>query len=259
MFEYNSSDKDYADDVTFKVTVTDRLTLDENSTVAPTAASGVNVKVKRTIKANEWSTICLPFNMTKANADAVFGSDVKVATYKNYTAVIDESTLIPSAITMNFETYTMNALKPMKAGTPYLIKTTKDIESFDLDGVNISETTTDVTGIETTYELNGKFKGTLAKTKVPEKCLFISGNKFYYSEGKTNIKAFRGWFELQAVLNEAVSFDAPIYINLDGETTGVKTMKAVDNENYYDLQGRRVSEPTKKGLYIRGNKKVFIK
>ena len=127
MFEYNSSDKDYADDVTFKVTVTDRLTLDENSTVAPTAASGVNVKVKRTIKANEWSTICLPFNMTKANADAVFGSDVKVATYTNYTAVIDESTLIPSAITMNFDTYTMSALKPMKAGTPYLIKTTKDI------------------------------------------------------------------------------------------------------------------------------------
>ena len=32
----------------------------------------------------------------------------------------------------------------------------------------------------------------------------------------------------------------------------------MDNEGVYDLQGRRVENPTK-GLYIRGNKKVIIK
>ena len=29
-------------------------------------------------------------------------------------------------------------------------------------------------------------------------------------------------------------------------------------ENWYDLQGRRVEKPTR-GLYIKGNKKVFVK
>ena len=72
------------------------------------------------------------------------------------------------------------------------------------------------------------------------------------------MKGFRAYFTLKDVLADVASADARIFISLD-DATGVKTMKAVDNENYYDLQGRRVSEPTKKGLYIRGNKKVFIK
>ena len=81
----------------------------------------------------------------------------------------------------------------------------------------------------------------------------------WYSDGKTKIKAFRGYFQFKNILASAQGdFSSRIFISFD-ETTGVKTMKAVDNENVYDLQGRRVSEPTKKGLYIRGNKKVFIK
>ena len=90
--------------VPFKVTVTDRITLDENSTTAPMARTGVNVTVKRTIKAGEWSTICLPFAMTKDQADAAFGSDAIIKQYTNYTADIDENTLIPQAITLNFST-----------------------------------------------------------------------------------------------------------------------------------------------------------
>ena len=99
MFEYNQSDKDYADDVTFMVKVVNRITLDENSTLPPVAHEGVNVKVVRTIKANEWSTVCLPFAMNLTKAKAAFGDDVQVRKYANYTAVIDEITLVPSAIT----------------------------------------------------------------------------------------------------------------------------------------------------------------
>ena len=43
-----------------------RLLLDETSTTAPEVATGVDVRVKRTINANEWSTICLPFAMSTA-------------------------------------------------------------------------------------------------------------------------------------------------------------------------------------------------
>ena len=55
------SHKDPVADVPFKVNVVERHTvvLDELATVVPTAVQNVDVTVKRTIKANEWSTICL--------------------------------------------------------------------------------------------------------------------------------------------------------------------------------------------------------
>ena len=64
----------------------------------------------------------------------------------------------------------------------------------------------------------------------------------------------------KAYLNIAVAAGAPV-LNLNfGDTTGIKT---IDNsqltiDNVYDLQGRRVAQPTK-GLYIVNGRKVVIK
>ena len=128
-----------------------------------------------------------------------------------------------------------------------------------MDGVTISATADDVSGKETNYDLAGKFKGVLAKTKVPDKGLFISGNKFYYSTGNTNIMAFRGWFELAAILNEEVA-TSRICFNFD-EATGIQKVNgnSVNMEDTYDLQGRRVTKALKKGLYIKNGKKTVIK
>ena len=266
LFTPVEGEKKSLDDVTFTIKIIEndgRIKFNENSTKLPkyTAGEKYNVTMVRTIKAGQWSTICLPFNMTKTDAETVFGNDVQVKTYKGYTAVIDETTLIPSEITVNFETYTMSSLKPLKAGTPYLIKTSKNVESFDVDNVTLVAETNDVTGNETNYELDGKFKGVLAKTTVPNKGLFISDNKFYYSTGNTTIKAFRGWFNLQAVYNEAVVVEAPVFFSFDGngETTGIKNVQQTTGDNkYYNLSGQSVENPGK-GLYIQNGKKVIIK
>ena len=50
-------------------------------------------------------------------------------------------------------------------------------------------------------------------------------------------------------------------IVIDGETTGIneiETMRNVDNENVYDLMGRKVQKPSKKGLYISNGHKVVV-
>jgi len=50
-------------------------------------------------------------------------------------------------------------------------------------------------------------------------------------------------------------------LSLDDETTGVQELKNSRIEklkSYYDLQGRKVAQPTK-GLYIVNGKKVIIK
>ena len=73
------------EDVTFTVTIGDpadtHVVLDETSTTAPVASGGaVDIMVKRTIKANEWSTLVLPFNMTEAQVKEALGSEQRDGT-----------------------------------------------------------------------------------------------------------------------------------------------------------------------------------
>lgn len=50
-----------------------------------------------------------------------------------------------------------------------------------------------------------------------------------------------------------------IGIDFGGETTGIKNVHNVQSESYYDLQGRCIAQPTRKGIYIRNGKKIIIK
>jgi hypothetical protein len=48
---------------------------------------------------------------------------------------------------------------------------------------------------------------------------------------------------------------------LDGEPTGIENVSGDAGEAdavYYDLQGRRITKPTVKGVYIMNGKKVVI-
>lgn len=44
---------------------------------------------------------------------------------------------------------------------------------------------------------------------------------------------------------------------IDGETTGIASVvKSGEEEVWYNLQGQRISKPTRKGVYILNGKKV---
>jgi hypothetical protein len=79
---------------------------------------------------------------------------------------------------------------------------------------------------------------------------YKAGTSYNPSEGKA-------YLELPTTTSGAPSLS----IELDGETTGIKVINLEENENngqVYDLQGRRVAEPTK-GIYIVNGKKVIVK
>lgn len=254
--------------VTFKVIVSDRLILDEESEILATAQTGVNVTVLRSIKAGEWSTICLPFNMTKSKANSAFGSTAKYAQFDGWTLDdYDEETATPTSITLKFKSFTPASIgTALQAGTPYLIWVDSekgDINSFDVPSVNIVTTVTDILKagfLGEEYLPNGKFTGTLAKTTIPKYGIFLSGNKLYYSQGSTVTKGFRGWIELPYAIGKAIETDAPIYIDVDGSTTKIDAIQLIPNDGYYyDLNGMKIENPTKKGVYIHNGKKVVIK
>lgn len=61
-------------------------------------------------------------------------------------------------------------------------------------------------------------------------------------------------------LAEMPAFDIELEVEYEDETTAIISIKngQVDSVTYYDLQGRRVAQPTK-GLFIVNGKKVVVK
>ena len=250
--------------ITFNVKITEKTytILDETSTTAPVASGGpVDIKVKRTIKANEWSTLVLPFDMTEAQLKEALGSDVKLAKFKDYKAEYTGDDV--TGLTVNFEA--TNLSDGFYANYPYLVKTSKDITEFfvtatiDPDEEDaVAEFTNEKTGPK--KEVYGKLIGTYhAGDAIPADGLFLSGNKFWYSTGKTIIKAFRAYFMLNAVLSRVA--EAKVRFIVGEDATAIEGITPyMEDGVWYTLDGRQLNgKPTEKGVYIVNNKKVIIK
>lgn len=241
--------------------------LDETSTIAPVASSGaVKAEVKRTIKGEEWSTICLPFAMTGDQVKAAFGDDVLLSDYTGwsdeYASEEDEN---PSKITVQFTR--LNAANGMEANHPYIIRTSKDITDFEADGVTISpeEEPTVSTGSKRKHDVGSFIGNYVADFTVPEATLFIANNQFWYSVGKTKMKAYRGYFEFEDVLKSYYddTSSAKIDFSFD-EATGIKAVS--NNESKKDVYtidgifvGKGISKSLPKGVYIQNGRKFVIK
>ncbi len=253
---------------TFVVKTSDKWVLDENSAALPVVSSApVDILVKRTIKANQWSTICLPFDMTKAQVEEVFGSDVKIAFFDADNGGVVKVTGNPvESIEVEFKSY--NYVDGLLYGcSPYLIRTSQDISEFEvkaqiyIDEEYLTAEYTAGSRPKKTYGFYGKLA---AGTVIPENGLFLSGNEFWYSTGKTVMKGFRGYFQFTDVVPKSSS--AKVTFIVDGEATSIDGMNikyAVDG--VYDLSGRKIQlkdgdlNKLQKGVYIIDGKKVTIK
>ena len=250
-------------DVAFDIEITEPLiVLDENSETLPLATDGeVSIKVKRTIKAGEWSTICLPFSMTAEQTYEVFGEDVQLMTFGGYTTNDDLT-----SITISLGDSYLSEVGFL-ANYPYIIRTTKeDITEFtvtstiDLVGMGGIAAVDNGKPVPAKKEI-GWFYGTLnSGTTIPANGLFLNSNKFYYSSGKTPIMGFRGYFVLKDVLSSVDNAASAITLRIGEETTGLEALQkgCVADGKVYDLQGRMIENPGK-GIYIKNNKKIIIK
>lgn len=252
------------DDITFNVKITEKTytILDETSTTAPAASGGpVDIQVKRTIKANEWSTLVLPFDMTEAQLKEALGSDVKLAEFEDYEA--DYTGDDVTGLTVNF--VATDLTEGFYGNYPYLVKTSKDITEF----IVTSTIDPDEEGAVVEYD-NGKsgkqrkVLGSLIGTyhagdAIPNNGLFLSGNKFWYSAGATKIKAFRAYFMLNEVLSGVA--EAKVRFMVDEDAAAIEGITPdMEDGVWYTLDGRQLNgKPTEKGVYIVDGKKVLIK
>ena len=244
----------YISDVTFKIKVVSAysVVLDEESTVAPKAAEGVNVTVKRTIAANTWSTGCFPFAMNAAQIEAAFGKGVQLGEVTGSNPEEDEDGNIV-AITVGFK-----SISAIEANRPFIIKVENAVSEFSVEGTDIAP--------ESEPELkvgSGKKRATMygtyvANTTIPEENLFLNGGKFWYSKGSSKpMKAFRSYFEFKDPLAAYEEAASRIKITFD-DITGIKDLKNGNGEEIYTLSGQRI-EKAGKGVYIVNDKKVIKK
>ena len=214
-----------------------KRSLNENYDYTPVAATGVDVVLTRSITAGNWSTLCLPFSMTADQVTATFGADTKIAAIGSY-----------NSTTKELKTTSVNTIT---ANEPCFIKVASDVSGEKtISGVNIVEGTPE-------KGIIGDFKmvGVYSSIKMNAGDYFVANNQLYKATENTKaIKPFRAYFT-------DVPADGARIMFFDDETTSIEDVRSQMEEGrgeYFDLQGRRVAQPTK-GLYIVNGKKVIIK
>ena len=197
----------------------------------------VNPIVTKSMTANVWNTFVVPFNMAIPS-----GWTVKEPTD------FDGSTLFFS-----------NA-SSIVAGKPYIVKPTEAVTSFSATGVTLKKDLEPTTvGEGTTVTMTGTYSKIDAIDHSTQTSYVIGikdgVSSLYKVNSTVSLKPFRAYFTIPGVSS------ARIAIGFDDETTGIKNLTPALSEGeeaVYDLQGRRVAQPTK-GLYIVNGKKVVVK
>ena len=224
----------------------------------------------RTLTKNgEWNTLCLPFAVVDGDAtdELTFtGTPLKGATVKKLDVSADGTELSDAGVlTLKF-----NEVSNIEAGKPYIVKwaSGEDITNPVFSDVTITSTSpTEVISNDTKVKFVGQYSPFSITDQNKDEIVYIaSGNKIGYVSSTATLprtlKNFRARFWVKP--NESGQSGARA-INVDwgdGETTQITTTNYTNDTNYdgsvYDLQGRKVSNPTK-GIYIVNGKKVVIK
>ena len=257
-----------------KLVITDGIVLDEMATTFPLdfnkSYENKKVKVKRTLTAGHYSTICLPFDMSAKDCEAVFGS-YDLADFSGYQTTMEGNDVVD--IDVQFEEV---ADKIIKANHPYIIKTSKDVTEFTLENVTINASENIKKTVSTSYTIPGVGTfpvelGSLIGTYVNntildnENYLFLSGNNFYYSNGSTKMKGYRAYFNLTQVLADKSVSGVKINFNVNDTPTSIDGISTIEKvaTGVYNVSGQKVSESSleglPKGIYIVNGKKVFKK
>lgn len=234
-----------------KTAVTPTLPLDENADAsvtekalndAKTAGSAYDVKLARTLTANVWNTICLPFDVTAEQIADVLKSAGNVKEFDREDA---------SKQTIYFKDATT-----MVAGKPYLIKPTESAKELVFKGVKITEYEPKNASGDN-YAVYGTFGKYTMKTDGTELFLKTDGKFYIPAAGTATMKGFRAYFYN---MNGSTAGAA---LNLSfGDATGINGVAADAEKNVkvYNVNGQYVGtslEALPKGLYIVGGKKVL--
>ncbi len=220
------------------------LQIDEDANVPPYFNGQADITLKRTLKAGMHNTIVLPCDLPKWKARYYFGSDVKM----------EKITAYEGGVLLTEE------INEAPANTPFLLIPSEvhADNTYLLDNVSVREG-----GLTDAEFTNGKLVGSYAAATVVSKSedaektnYVISNDRFYFIDSTpATMKGTRAYL----VLNNPASGVKSI-VTFDGVADGIEPPAAdeLNGSDFYDLSGRRVSNPAR-GIYIMNGKKVIVR
>ena len=258
----NSSSVAKAKSITVYVSLPSEITLNEIADNTIEAKTGVNVTLKRSMVANEWNTICLPFDVSKKQAQTAFGEGVKIA------QLDDKNSTGNTLKFVNMTDY------GMKATVPYLIKPTvaaptegykfEDVTIKDdgkgnvAPGAGITEDLYGFVGIYNPADVTTHIESTLFNDGKYYAAFLGANNTIFKAKSGGTMKGFRAYF---AIPKDAAA--SALRVVIDGTATSIKNIDSEvveSNAPVYNLQGQRVDgNNLTPGIYVKAGKKFVVK
>lgn len=224
----------------------------ENNTIE--IQSDVNISLNRKLVKGAWNTICLPFDVSEAQAKSAFGADVRIAALnpesKGNTLVFDDKNT-----------------EGIKAAMPYLIMPSEVKADNQYEFYNVSikpENAAPAAAVKTSSGF--AFKGIYNKVDITQDinnsesyAAFLGANNtlFKAKTGSTT-KGFRAYFAIPKSTDASA-----LRVVVDGNATSIKNINCgvVESDDVvYNLQGQRVdAHNLMPGLYIKAGKKFVVR
>ena len=181
-----------------------------------------DIQINRTIVADMYNTICLPFSVGESQLKAIFGSDVKLKQ-------MSSAELSGDVLNLIFEDATS-----IYRGTPYLIKTSSNVVNPVFTNVEIKAKVA-----ASTSGTNADFIGSFIAGEVPagEDNLFLGPNDLlYFSQTATPIKGMRAYFQVKGVANPSQAIKRARIVTKENNATAIElvnsekqTLKTIKN------------------------------
>ena len=223
----------------------------------------INTVYVRSMDPSKWYTIMLPFDVSYAKLNEVFGEGTQVW---GYSGVYDN--------TLCFDEPVTTVGKGMTADTPYLIKPGVGKGEYEFDGLDVNYTPHNASpslavagGKKGAEQYTSTYQGTYTNQNIPTYAYYLKNNFFYYMPGENTTKGWKAYGGIVYVYDESnvepgtnVSvFDLAVGHSGDASVIESYQMETkASDQLLYNLAGQQVRQP-KRGIYVRNGKKIIIK
>ena len=259
------------------------ITLADADTYTQTADETVGsaTYVKTTDRVDKFHAWFIPFDYTITDGDLQTFSFYKINMIAN---APDAETKASDDIWVFLKK--MDEGDVLHANMPYVYKPKQAVENygFTTTGATLKAMNTGVLAtmqtMEDTYTLYGTYEGTTATAEDPFYYVNIDGDLSLGNNGTVTVGAYRWIMRVESKSGAMPAYARGIHFvgGEDSETTGISEERRVKSEaldlwslategtqefataeGWYSLDGRRIAQPTRSGVYIVGGKKVVIR
>ena len=218
------------------------------------ASRDVNVTIGRTLYGGSWNTIVFPFGV--ANLDVEGNELYDILRNSLYELQPSTTTATADGMIINFLPLSYeDGDMPLKAGKPYLIRTSADVNlnSYPFNGVRLTSEFSSVTDGDAVDFVPIKEKEKI-NYDAANLAIFIVGNRLYYPNKTTgtNLRGFRAYLRIK----NGTYYGSPVRIRIadTGETITLDEEQEIETRKYvedgiliierggvrYDAQGKRM-------------------